>query len=496
MQFKSTLILYHVICLAAVCAQLFIGGSFVLCLALYLISIFATVPFIKKGKWYPGDVFFIFACLYYGTLTLIVKTVVNQPVQQNIFAESDTIIYLITGFVSIFVGYLFSTITLNFKQAAFKLGSGVSDIYFLKNRTLPIFLVGCVFAILHVIFAPKVIPGTDLQTAGFGGFGSLEFLISFGVVCQTCLMILENKNQKHKIILVLMFSFTLVISVAANSKGAFIKPLLSMIMAIAFYGNLKVKLGHVLGVASGLLFVFFILSPIVHIMRSDKFELGLLDRLANAIEILQKADFDISKLKTQEEVVAAAIDFSNSPQGNYLFPSNLNADRFTLVGPIDMVARRYNSLGPLGLPVLGDIVNIIPGPFIKKEAAISPDLIAWYYGFRQKGSVARPIVGLIASAIALGGYIAVVFIPGIAMYATIVALNFIGGPLRNNVWGIFVIGSSTFMIEGCVGQLPVFFARDYLFIIVTGFLLKSAMIRGAVETQRLQRFSSSRRIRI
>jgi hypothetical protein len=98
-------------------------------------------------------------------------------------------------------------------------------------------------------------------------------------------------------------------------------------------------------------------------------------------------------------------------------------------------------------------------------------MLVCYYGFGLFGVLSRPVVGLYASCLALGGIGAIIVIPGLIFFFIGRVLNGVSGVLNGNVWGIFIAVSTAYLAEKEVSQILVFFMRDFLIMMATTYLI-------------------------
>jgi hypothetical protein len=465
---KRLAIIYILASFFCTLTQIALGGSVFIASAFFLMSAFAAEPILKKRALVVTDVLFVFYVMYTATLTLWLKTFLGQTVETNLRNPAMSTLMICFGFASLYAGYRFCGSSSN-SESVFRFKDRLSKVQLLERVSKGIFLLGTIFESMHVIFAPRLVEGGVNLTSGFGGFGSFEFLLPLGVTCQ-CALVVARPSRRERFWLVCMVMVVFLLSIAANVKFLFVRAILAVALTFVLAGRAKLTKVH-LGVGIGVaLFVYFVLSPIIHVMRNDIADLSFAERIPRAFLVLYEHNFNLNEIISETDRILESFEASDSV-GNYLYPSVMNVDRFMLIFPVDQVMRQIDSVGVLGLDVLSDIKSIVPGFLINKGAATSPDMIAWYYGFRPFGTISRPVVGLYASCLALGGIGAIIVIPGLIFFFIGRVLNGVSGVLNGNVWGIFIAVSTAYLAEKEVSQILVFFMRDFLIMMATTYLI-------------------------
>jgi hypothetical protein len=87
---------------------------------------------------------------------------------------------------------------------------------------------------------------------------------------------------------------------------------------------------------------------------------------------------------------------------SYYYPDALNIDRYSLIFPLDQIVR-HDPARISGNFAVNELSELMPAAFVKKTGISFTDQVAWRFGIRKYGSVARPVIGLPAS-FAIGGY--------------------------------------------------------------------------------------------
>jgi len=463
--FVKPFIAYPILIGALDLFQIVLGADLVVLTSITFVSMLSLIPFGKK-RWYPSDVLFLLMIFYNATFSLFIKTALLQPIDQNLVSPIMSSWYLSLGSVSLTLGYLIasyarppSTFAVRFNM----LKSG----YALRQIAVPVFIVGSILQLLHVGLRPQNVEGTDQNTAGIGFLGTFFFLATYGLIAQATLSFRQQRRALDIYILVGMIVFTFILSVAGNIKFTFASNIAAVFLAYIFNGerHFPPVLASAITV-SIFLFVGYA-SPLIHLTRPNVDTLSTQERLIYADEILARAHYNPITLHEQASELARLYASTTDPLLNYLYPNADGIDRFCLIQPIDQVARQLDDLGIEGFDTLSDIAStIMPSFLTEKLAGASPDFIAWYYGIRERNVVGRPVIGLTASALALGGWFAVFIVPALLMFLVFLATDFVGGPLDNSVAGVFVAANVMFLAEKEISPIISYLLRDFLIMIL------------------------------
>jgi hypothetical protein len=227
--------------------------------------------------------------------------------------------------------------------------------------------------------------------------------------------------------------------------------------------------------------------PAIQIVRAQADTRGI-GRIAATLRVVERNDYD--PVAIAAEAARVAEGYHLTYRDSYVYPLTWNSERFTLIQPIDLVARKLDARGTMGaIDILRDPAEtLLPSVLLKKLLVTAPDRIAWHYGFRANGSIARPVVGLIASSLAAFGLAGVLLLPGLTVAFTFVVLDGVGGRLVNNTWGAFLLASTAFLAEREVSTMLSFFCRSFIFIMLVGGVL---LLIGYRKVRRARMVSAS-----
>lgn len=442
--------------------HLWIGSSIEIVIILSIISVIGF-KFIHKCKIYFSNIFIFITSLYSGYLQLIIKGILLQPLQSNLYGGIDTHIYLLMGFISLAAAG--ALIPHTGAENTFIRHFNSED--FLKRYTLPFLALGLALHILHVILRPALDQGQVEKTEGFGGFGSFYFLLIIAISFQLKLYAKNPKNKKYTTYIIITSLVMFFLSIAANVKKDIFDFL--FLCAFATYAfNIRVKWNYIL---IGVLFIAILtlyVSPTIHIMRDGVTSLGIAERVSLFFEILSANDYSYEKLARAEAHYISGFSLNYSPHGSYVFPSMLNIDRFMFAHPIDLVVRQMEYVKLMGIgEFFQSVLNgVLPSFLIQKTNAAGADLVAWHYGFRQAESLARPVVGFTASAAAAWGFWGVVTLPFLVLFPLLTLADYLFGRLKNNAWCLAAVGLSSQLAEKEIDAILIFFLRQVPIVLI------------------------------
>lgn len=419
--------------LALVAVHLGLGSAPWPLIALIVISLTGCAALLRDRIW-PGDAVLFYGGLYGGTLALIIKAALGQPLQDNLGHADAAATLLLMGHLGLWAAVRLAGM-LAARMPAPPMTLRLADPALLQRAFLPLLAVGMAAALAHVLLRPRLVNGMIEQGAGFGGFGTLSVLLVMALAAGTTLAA-GRHGPRARFWLLAALLLMLGMTVVANTKKELGEALIVLAMgAIAL--RLRPTPARLLGtVAAGAMLLLYV-GPVVHIMRADFLDLGLGGRIAAAWSILVDAGFDPRALRAEDARIAASFSYAYREGGSYIYPVSANLDRFALILPVDQVLRgvaQSHVIGPA--PLLREVAEgVLPSLLIAKSAATGADLIAWEYGIRIHGNAARPVLGLAASALAIGGPAAVLPLVFTVMLPVVLLLNIGFGDLRRGLAG-------------------------------------------------------------
>ena len=332
----------------------------------------------------------------------------------------------------------------------------------------PIFVLGTTFYFLQTQFRAVAVNG-GFEAGGFGGFGTFYPLLILGPAMQTALIALRPRVRRHKAVLVGMAFVVLALTLADNTKRTMFDFLFVVGVTFLAFG-VRPRWRWVVPpvLAAGLAIAYVV--PAIQIVRAQADTRGV-DRIGATLRVVARNNYDPVALAAEADRVAEGYQFTY--RDSYVYPLTWNSERFTMIQPIDLIARKLEARGTMGaMDLLRDPAEtLLPSALLTKSLATAPDRIAWHYGFRVNGSIARPVVGLIASSLAAFGLAGVLLLPGLTVAFTFVVLDGVGGRLVNNSWAAFLLATTAFLAEREVSTMLSFFCRSFIFIMLVGGVL-------------------------
>ncbi|MGV2950388.1 hypothetical protein [Acinetobacter sp. AGC35] len=430
-------------------------------LSFLFVSIVGIVFITPKELTYSNIFIFIFS-MYCGAAALIVKAFLGQSLQKNLMNPLESVIYLVIGFLVISLCAILAKIIVG--NRVLSIGDKIQKRSFLENSALILILLGIFVKILHALLGT----GAEDTSSAFGGFGSLSFIFLLGSIFSFYLYSQDYSKRNGYLVACLAF-LVLLISIFNNTKKEVIDfILLASLCIIAF--KIKIKFKVFAYAAFLFLFLFLFLSPLLHLMRSDYKGLSFNERIDYAYSIAKDNDFNPIKLYEAESLIMQGFSYSYAEYSSYIYPNSLNLDRAFLILPIDQVSREINlnNKPTMGITpfVEETFESILPSFLISKDPETGPDLVAWNYGIRSTGSVARPVIGFIASSLAASGLTGVILYPFFILMPFFMFMEFFFGKINGRIWGVFGCILTYQFVEKEIDQILPFVFRNGVIILV------------------------------
>lgn len=461
-------------------AQLLLGASLWVLGVLLLISGAALVPLFRRDR-RVSDGLYAIMTVYFGLGAVLVKTLAGQPVDSNLHLPDVSAGYLLLGFGAITIGYGVSHAVVRPSRTAQRLRDLTGHTPNLVRCAVPTFLAGAVFLFLQTQFRPIATNG-GFEPGGFGGFGTFYPLLPLGTALQAALVVRHPQHGRHKAVLGAMVLIVLALTLADNTKRTLFDCLLVIALVFMVHGA-RVRLRWVLPAAVSAAVLLALVMPAIQIVRTMD-GVRSTARVGATWQVLREHHFDPVRLAGSADRLATG--HQRVWRDSYIYPLAWNTERFTMIQPIDLVARGLETFGTVGGADLwrDPAETLLPGFLITKTLATAPDRIAWHYGFRENGSIARPVVGLIASSLAAFGLAGVTLLPMLAASLSFTALDWLGGRLRGNVWAAFLLAATSFLAEKEVSTTLSFFCRSFPFLLLVA---ASLLLVGKVRRSRAVR---------
>lgn len=444
MSISTVRIGYGLIVAVLALMQIALGVQIAVLAPLLLVAGTAYVPLARR-QMRVTDALFLGFILYYSVGALVLKSILGQPLQSNLDTPGFSSAYLLIGFFSIFMGYLAAN-ALPIRNTL--IGNTIATFdstHFLRIFSRPAFFIGTGFDMLHSMLRSNAVEGS-FDSGGFGGFGGFHFFLVAGLAGQATLWARNPKDRVQLGWLLLFGATTLAMAASSNVKKTFIEFILVFIISI-FACRVKLRPQLVVGGVLVALLMGLYVQPVITIVRPLTNELSPIERIEKSWEIVSKSGFDPVYLNQQADKIAYGYAYSYSE--SYLYPSPMMADRFAMISPIDGVASRIDQAGTMGIRDIIDEIkeHVLPSILVVKTNEVTADRIAWHYGIRVQGVIARPVIGLVASAIAAYGLPGVILLPGLTIFAIFALINLLGSGLTNSAWASFLLMVCLFFTE-------------------------------------------------
>jgi hypothetical protein len=460
--------------------QLALGGSLALTVALYAVAMTALIPLFWSGFSVSSLIYILFS-LYSGGFALIIKTLLVQPVQQNLIEPNWSALVLFAGHTSTTAAWVLATALPLRSRVASAAINEFNSINALRFFAAFSFASGLLLKVLHNIYRPQFIYGSVELSEGFGGFGVFGFLLVFGFAAQAALCA-KTRAPKEYITAGVMFTLIAGLSIIANVKKELLDAGLIIALTVAAF-NVRIKPSIAATAVAFLALMQFVVSPLIHITRAQSETFTIAERIELTQAILRQNNYDLGRINALNDEVFRSYEGNYRSTGSYVYPSTLNIDRFALILPIDQVVRTHEP-GKISPEQAFDLTlqAILPSALIDKSAGILADYVAWYYGFRTYGVVGRPVTGLTASSWAIAGLPGVLIIGFVVPAIMFWILGAVGGPLGGSPWAVGLVTSLSVMQEATLDAVFGYLFRDLIVLLSTIALLLIArrfLRRGA-----------------
>lgn len=479
-------------CIALFILHLALGSNIYMLAVMLFISVVGFLS-ISGRRIFVSDALVFGTAMYSGFLTLVVKGGLGQPLQSNLQHPIYSTTLLLCGFCALVCSaHLARRFVQNYRPN--RIAQVFNDLSVQRRIFWPLLIAGISFFVLHITFRPTHVNGVLLESGGFGGFGSLYFLLIFGL-CVGMSLYGRTGNRRVLLTLLVVGAIMLLLAIAANTKKEFAEFLLVVLVGLFAYG-LKISVRHIVAGVALIIVMLFYLSPTIHIMRTHFRDLTIFERVTKSYEVLEEHNFSAFKLRESEGRFMAGFTHSYRASGSYVYPSTLSVDRFMLILPIDQVVRGQESRDEMGIGIfLPEILDgILPSFLITKNTYVGADLVAWEYGIRQFGNSARPVIGMTASSLAAAGLLGVILFPFLIILPILLLGNLLFFDLRSGPLGYFIIVFSWYLAEKEFDSLIVFSLRSvviaYIFFVALAFVMYRRASSGNRSAKPLKKLGS------
>lgn len=445
--------------------QLMSGAKWEVVCALVLSSLL-IIPAVSNSRKTGADIILLGFSFYLGLSSLIFKTLMGQKVDSNLIAPVETSVALILSSLSILSAYYLSrNIFRNYKDV-FGIGSFYKNPAAVSSIVIYISIISCILYFLHI----SLHKGGQASGEGFGGFGSFYFLINISLALLYA-HVANKKNTSTWFLISGFGAFLLLCSLLSNEKRPIIDFGLVTLLSFIFLPKLRPKLWVLVVITVVAIPSLAMLAGALEATRMEGRDLKPIERAEMTWKLLVDNDFNYSKISEKSSSIVTTFDFVYRPNMSYYYPATANVDRYSLIFPLDQVVRE----DPKRLPIqsaLSEFVEMMPAGLVEKKGISFSDLIAWNFGIRHYGSVARPVLGLPSSAYAVGGIPGVIIIPGIFSFLIFSASILVSGRLDGSPIAIALAIILLVCVENSFARLGAYLIRPIWFIIIPLIVMK------------------------
>jgi len=433
--------------------QLILGANLIVLGAIDLVCAAAVIPLSRKS-FDPTDLLYFSLCQYYGTFSLILKTVFLQPVQMNLVEPHLTCELLVGGFAMITVAYFAADrfVTRHYPGTRLRrwtiFESSFANEAFLAKWTLPFSLMVYAMTLAISIGSHSVqeVANGLATSGGLAALGNMQPLLQLALAMQLSLMT-RRGNPGDKALVVTTLVLALGLTILNNQKVLTFLVAITCVMHIMAY---KIRINARLMTLSvvGLAVAFFYISPVIHIVRGLGVEKS--DRIFATITILGEAHFNPFELQEIESKMEGAGSVDTYARDlDYLRPNLIGTDRFTLLMPIDQIDRS-DMREPLGVRNFIAFVTAeaLPKSLVGQHALESfGDRVAWQFSVRGNGIISRPALGVLGMGYGVAGTIGVLVVAPIIVLILFLSIKLsCNGSIWQNPWAVFI--SSQYFFYG------------------------------------------------
>lgn len=441
--------------------SVFLAGAVLLSSLIFLPAVFNTR---KDG----ADIVLFGLAFYLAIGGLLFKTLAGQRLETNLLAPQLTATALVLASLSILGGYFLSRAVVSGRGDVLNLARFFRNPATVGSLVMPLTLVSCGIYLLHIYLSKGGDADTPGQQKGFGGFGSFYFLVNISLAFLYAHLANYRKRGTWKGIAA-VGTFLLLCSLLSNEKRPVIDFGIVTLVSFIFIDRLRPRLWVLITSAVVALPLLLMLSGAIEATRMAGKNLPPLERVELTWSLLADNNFNVSRIMEASGSAATGYSYTYRPNMSYYYPSTMNVDRYSLIFPLDQVARHDPSRIPMSVAAQ-EVVETLPSIIASKTGIAFVDRLAWYYGIRAHGSVGRPVIGIPGSAFAVGGLMGVALLPGLCFFLVFSASRLLGGDLRNSPLAIGLSTVFLITVEWDFMRLFVFFLRP-LWLIVIGVMV-------------------------
>ncbi|NIY80925.1 hypothetical protein HCZ23_15790 [Celeribacter sp. HF31] len=408
--------------------QLAIGSSILLTVVLWGIACVSAL-FLMQRSIRPSDVFVYLLGLYCGTFTLILKSMLGQKLQTNLVEPTASSAVMMIGFSSVMLAAILAKM-LGGRYSS-QISKRMNDLAENGVTFLPIILA---FGLLSR-FAFVLLVKASESGSSLGAYLNLfQPILMFGMFMALFHAARGSQLAKWGVISCLVSG--VILTMLGNVKVETINMFMALFFGVLFL-NLKIKFRHLFAISLVAYLAVSILAPAVQLARKDLAGVYAWQRIAATWDVIVDSGFSPATLARLQDQHFESFAYSYGPYNSYVYPSSANVDRFMMIFPTDQVMRSSQGAGGVSIAdaveEMGEL--ILPSFLISKDPEALSDIVAWEAKIRSEGSIARPVIGLVASTVSISGSLNIVIIPFITILPTFLIMNYFFGNVNGLAFG-------------------------------------------------------------
>ena len=165
--------------LALFLLHLGLGSNLYMTIVMLFISVVGFMS-ISGKQIFVSDAVVFGTAMYSGFLSLVIKGALGQPLQSNLQHPTYATTILLGGFCALTAAAYFAKRLMQGHRPN-RIARIFGELSIQKRIFWPTLVAGISFFILHILFRPTHVNGVLIESGGFGGFGSLYFLLIFAL---------------------------------------------------------------------------------------------------------------------------------------------------------------------------------------------------------------------------------------------------------------------------------------------------------------------------
>ena len=467
--------------LLALC-QLPLGGDPLIILLCLLTEAVCFVPIYLYGLGRTVGILYIGVWLAFSFSALLAKTLLLQPLDSNLF---NPLLAFCIGLVGS-VAFTIAAIAAYYVKPLQK-----NKIPPVMDPNILSFLAAVFFGIGVVVFFIAVYARRNSLISNI----AVQFscYIGFGFVCELASVIIRS-NRRH-----VFSTFSVIIgismmyfSISSNSKFGILSVGLAYILCMTAY-RVRFKWPVVIAGVLALAFLSEVVFPAIHIVRGYRDRLNPVEVSLATVQTIgnlladDKETVAIKDTLAQQDAVSAS---AGGYQNVYFGSQQVWLDRFTNIGFIDAIARRFDFNGPFfgADSVLSQTMNFLPQQLDPSKNITfrlsAGDRLSQSLGLSARDQNAYATVTLPMELFSAGGFSMILAVGVPLIFLMLLEINFLAFNFSSNVWSVSILLTYGMMFYASTYDLYIFSEIRQIptnFVVLTGLILLAGLMRGSVQ---------------